>query len=80
MCDEIDPKHVWQKNVQFPRLRDKTLVNSDFFEEDKEGFRTSANKDMYDLVIGNAWHGGYSFYRRQDNPSIHLDVGRRRRW
>jgi hypothetical protein len=54
MCDEIEPKHVWQKNLQFPRLRDKTLINSDFFVEDKEGFRTSANRDMYDLVIGNA--------------------------
>lgn len=54
MCDEIDPKHVWQKNVQFPRLRDKTLVNSDFFAEDKEGFRTSSDSGVYDLVIGNA--------------------------
>ncbi|MBN2180287.1 MAG: SAM-dependent DNA methyltransferase [Sedimentisphaerales bacterium] len=54
MCDEIDPKHVWQKNVQFPRLRDERLIKSDFFAEDKEGFRTSTDKGVYDLVIGNA--------------------------
>jgi len=54
MCDEIDPKHVWQKNVRFPRLRDKRLVKSDFFAEDKEGIRTSVDSGVYDLVIGNA--------------------------
>ena len=54
MCDEIDPKHVWQRNMRFPRLRGERLVESDFFAEDKEGFRTGADKDMYDLVIGNA--------------------------
>ena len=54
MCDEIDPKHVWQKNVWFPRLRDKRLVESDFFAEDKEGFRTEEERGSYDLVVGNA--------------------------
>jgi len=54
MCDEIEPKHVWQKNVWFPRLRDKRLIESDFFAEDKEGFRTSRDRGIYDLVIGNA--------------------------
>ncbi len=54
MCDEIEPKHVWQKKVWFPRLRDKRLLESDFFAEDKEGFRTIHDKGMYDLVIGNA--------------------------
>jgi hypothetical protein len=54
MCDEIDPKHVWQKNVWFPRLRDKRLVESDFFAEDKDGLRTSRDTATYDLVVGNA--------------------------
>jgi len=54
MCDEIDPKHVWQKNVWFPRLRNKRLVESDFFAEDKDGFRTSRDMKTYDLVMGNA--------------------------
>jgi hypothetical protein len=54
LCDEIDPKYVWQRNMRFPRLRGERLVESDFFAEDKEGFRTSADKGMYDLVIGNA--------------------------
>jgi hypothetical protein len=54
MCDEIDPKHVWQKNVWFPRLRDRRLVESDFFAEDKEGLRTSRDRATYDLVVGNA--------------------------
>lgn len=59
MCDEIEPKHVWQKNVWFPRLRDKRLVESDFFAEDKDGFRTSQDRGIYDLVIGNApWGKG----------------------
>jgi len=54
MCDEIDPKHVWQKKVWFPRLRDKRLIESDFFAEDKEGFRTEGERGSYDLVVGNA--------------------------
>jgi len=54
MCDEIDPKHVWQKNMQFPRLREKRLITSDFFAEDKDGLRTSHDRGIYDLVIGNA--------------------------
>lgn len=54
MCDEIDPKHIWQKNVWFPRLRDRRLIESDFFVEDKDGFRTSRDQEIYDLVIGNA--------------------------
>jgi len=30
------------------------LIESDFFAEDKEGFQTSYDRGMYDLVIGNA--------------------------
>jgi len=53
MCDEIEPKHVWQ-TVSFPRLRDKRLIESDFFVDSKNGFRTDKNEDKYNLVIGNA--------------------------
>lgn len=59
MCDEIEPKHVWQKNVWFPRLREKSLIESDFFAENRRGFLTNVNKETYDLVIGNApWDKG----------------------
>ena len=54
MCDEIDPKHIWPKNVRFPRLRDKKLIESDFFAENKGGFQTDHDQGTYDLVIGNA--------------------------
>lgn len=54
MCDEIEPRFIWQKNVRFPPLRDKTLIESDFFAEDKKGFRTNQDKKKYDLIIGNA--------------------------
>jgi len=53
MCDELEPRYVW-RNVNFPRLRDKRLTESDFFAEDKEGFRTDEDAERYDLVIGNA--------------------------
>jgi type I restriction-modification system DNA methylase subunit len=54
MCDEIEPKLIWPKNVRFPPLRDKTIVESDFFAEDKKGFSTDKDNGTYDLVIGNA--------------------------
>jgi hypothetical protein len=52
MCDEIDPKHYWDK-IKFPRLRNRRIVHADFFQEDKEGFRTLEDEGKYDLVIGN---------------------------
>ncbi len=54
MCDEIEPKLVWQKRVWFPRLREKSLIESDFFAENRRGFVTNVDKETYDLVIGNA--------------------------
>ena len=57
MCDEIEPKLVWQKNMSFPRLRDKRLVKSDFFAEDKDGFCTIRDESTYQLVVGNALGG-----------------------
>jgi len=53
MCDEIDPRHYWTQ-VQFPKLRDETLRDKDFFAEDQEGIRTTEDAKSYDLVIGNA--------------------------
>lgn len=53
MCDEIDPKFYWSQ-VVFPTMREQRLVNSDFFEEDRTGFRTNEDAASYDLVIGNA--------------------------
>jgi len=53
MCDELEPRYVW-RSVKFPRLREKRLVGSDFFAEDKDGFRTSQDSGIYDLVMGNA--------------------------
>src|SRR5712692_1402869 len=53
MCDEIDPKHYWTQ-VHFPPMRQRRLINADFFEETHPGFRTKADASTYDLVIGNA--------------------------
>ncbi len=53
MCDELEPRYVWQ-NVKFPRLRDRRLLQWDFFSEDQSGYRTKEDGSTYDLVIGNA--------------------------
>ena len=53
MCDEIDPRHYW-KTVDFPRLRERNLIDKDFFGEDIEGIRTIEDASKYDFVIGNA--------------------------
>jgi N-6 DNA Methylase len=53
MCDEIDPRQYWDQ-VKFPQLRNRRLVESDFFADDIPGFRTEEDKGCYDLVIGNA--------------------------
>ena len=53
MCDAIDPRHYW-KTVKFPRLRDRNLLNTDFFREDIKGIRSDQDAGRYDLVIGNA--------------------------
>lgn len=33
-----------------------------------------------DLALKDTWHGGYHFYMRGKNSSIHLDTARKRRW
>lgn len=58
MCDEIEPRHYWTQ-VTFPPMRQRRLVNSDFFSEDEKGFHTIKDAQSYDLVIGNApWGDG----------------------
>ena len=60
LCDLISPKYYW-KRALFPRLRDRRLVKSDFFAEDRPGFRTkgAGEERAWDLVVGNApWRGG----------------------
>jgi hypothetical protein len=53
MCDEIDPKHYWTQ-IHFPQMRERRLINADFFCEDRVGFQTKENAGGYDLVVGNA--------------------------
>lgn len=51
LCDEIDPRWYWQR-VKFPRLRDRQVVQADFFKE-APLFRTKPDL-FYDLITGNA--------------------------
>lgn len=55
MCDEIDPRHYWSNpdRVRFPALRNKRIIQSDFFGESIPGFRTTEDAGTYDIVIGN---------------------------
>jgi N-6 DNA Methylase len=53
MCDEIDPKHYWTQ-VRFPVMREQRLIEADFFQENRTGFRTLEDVASYDLIIGNA--------------------------
>jgi hypothetical protein len=60
LCDAIDPKHYWKQTL-FPPLRSVRLIESDFFAENHEAFRTkeAGVERKWDLVIGNApWRGG----------------------
>ncbi|MEM9219099.1 MAG: N-6 DNA methylase [Cyanobacteria bacterium P01_F01_bin.150] len=59
MIDNIDPLKYWENEVRFPPLRNQQLIHSDFFEENKIGFRTAKDAGTYDFVIGNApWGKG----------------------
>jgi type I restriction-modification system DNA methylase subunit len=53
ICDEIDPRHYWN-NLKFPRLRERQVVEADFFEEDEPLFKNLQEEISYDLIIGNA--------------------------
>lgn len=54
MLDKVEPQYYWENEFRFPRLRERQLVAADFFEEDKEGFRSVQDAGKYDLVVGNA--------------------------
>ena len=54
MLDSIDPLEYWENEVRFPRLRNRQLLHSDFFAEDKEGIRIDEDAETYDLILGNA--------------------------
>ena len=56
MCDEIEPRYYWTQ-VAFPPMRDRRLVASDFFSEERDGFSTRRDALSYDLVVGNAPFG-----------------------
>ena len=56
MCDEIEPRYYWTQ-VTFPPMRDRRLVASDFFSEDRDGFRTRGDDLSFDLIVGNAPFG-----------------------
>lgn len=52
MCDEIDPKYYWSQ-IQFPPLKGRNIIASDFFAEDVAGLRSKEDAGIYDLVVGN---------------------------
>jgi len=54
MLDKVEPQYYWENEFRFPRLRERQLIAGDFFEEDKEGFRSVQDAGKYDLVVGNA--------------------------
>ncbi|MBD2392249.1 N-6 DNA methylase [Aphanizomenon flos-aquae NRERC-008] len=54
MLDKVEPQYYWENEFRFPRLRERQLIAADFFQEDKEGFRSVEDASKYDLVVGNA--------------------------
>jgi type I restriction-modification system DNA methylase subunit len=54
MLDKVEPQYYWENEFRFPRLRERQLIAADFFQEDKEGFRSVEDAGKYDLVVGNA--------------------------
>lgn len=64
MADAIEPKHyITRDNVKvFPRLRGMRLIHRDFFDEGTDEIHTTADKESFDLVLGNApWGDGSIF-------------------
>jgi len=64
MCDEIDPRWYWQK-VKFPRLRDRQVVQADFFYDEEPLFQTEEPVE-YNLIVGNAPWGKDSLKKSAD--------------
>ena len=75
MCDELEPKHVWNR-VKFPTLRERRLVAKDFFDESTKGFGTFHDRASYDIVVGNApWGAGTA----KESP-LAKKWGRQNKW
>jgi hypothetical protein len=53
MCDEIEPRYYWTQ-ILFPPMRERRLICSDFFVDDRPGFSSQSDSGAYELVIGNA--------------------------
>lgn len=53
LCDAVDPRHYWQ-HVKFPRLRERQVIEADFFYEEKPLFALHQDIKEYDLIVGNA--------------------------
>ena len=59
MCDELDPRQYWTKEKLFPLMRERNLIEADFFSDVKAPLRTAQDTKSFDLVIGNApWGKG----------------------
>lgn len=61
LADAIEPKHyVTRDNYKvFPHLRGTRLLHRDFFDEETAEIRTIADKESFDLLLGNApWGDG----------------------
>ncbi|HEY3847438.1 MAG TPA: N-6 DNA methylase [Acetobacteraceae bacterium] len=52
MCDEIDPRDYWTR-VSFPPLRNRRILQTDFFSKKAEGVRTGPDSGTFDVVVGN---------------------------
>ena len=81
MCDQIDPKH-YLGQVHFPPLRGRRLVEADFFQENRTGFRTEEDAASYDVVVGNAPWGrdlvspeARAWAARHEWPILNTDIG-----
>jgi hypothetical protein len=54
MCDEIDPKHLWEHpETVFPPLRGERIIEDDFFNDRLAGLHTERDAGTYHLVVGN---------------------------
>ena len=61
MADAIEPKHyVTHENYKvFPHLRGTRLIHQDFFDDETQEIRTTADKESFNYILGNApWGDG----------------------
>lgn len=73
MLDKVEPQYYWENEFRFPRLSERQLIAADFFEEEKEGFRSVEDAAKYDLVVGNAPWGKNSVKK-----SLYIDSWKNR--